>query len=64
MSEEMNYSIFCMEEYKQYKHMKGEEVAEIFKKYNVFDYVISCYDALHTTGTEYMIEDIDMYIRF
>ncbi|MDR3072680.1 MAG: DUF3791 domain-containing protein [Clostridiales Family XIII bacterium] len=29
----------------------------------ISDYVISCYEALHTTGTDYIVEDIDLFIE-
>ena len=51
-----------MEEYKLEKKLSGRALSELFRKYNVFDYIIESYDALHTTGTKYMINDIDMYI--
>jgi len=28
----------------------------------VWDYLYACYEALHTTGTNYIIHDIDLYI--
>lgn len=36
---------------------------DLFKKYNVFHYLTTCYDVLHTTGREYIMEDIDIYIK-
>lgn len=62
MSSQINYLIFCIEQYKLHKNMRGKDVADLFKRYNVYDYILSCFDALHTTGTEYVMEDIDMYI--
>jgi hypothetical protein len=37
--------------YKAAKHMTGKEVIGLFKRYGIADYVLSCYEALHTTGT-------------
>ena len=31
--------------------------------YRVWDYVYSCFEALHTTGANYIVEDIDLYIE-
>ena len=28
-----------------------------------WDYIYSCFEALHTTGENYIIEDIDLYIE-
>lgn len=30
--------------------------------YGVLDYVSSCFDVLHTTGRDYIVEDIDIFI--
>jgi hypothetical protein len=36
---------------------------ELFGQYGVVDYIMACYEALHTTGTNYIIEDIDLFIE-
>ena len=43
--------------------MTGKQVIELFKLYDITDYVLSCYEALHTTGTNYIVEDIDLFIE-
>ena len=30
---------------------------------SVWEYVYSCFEALHTTGANYIVEDIDLYIE-
>ncbi len=62
MSKELPFIVLCVEEYKNRKGMTGKEVVDLFNKYSVFDYIRSFYDALHTTGTRYIINDIDLYI--
>ena len=57
MSSQMNYLIFCMEQYKLHKHLSGKEVAELFKQYRVYEYILSCFDALHTTGTRILLAE-------
>lgn len=42
--------------------MTGKQVAELFTRYDVWVYVYSCYEALHTTGANYIVEDIDLYM--
>jgi hypothetical protein len=49
--------------YKAAKHMTGRQAMELFKRYGVMDYVLSCYEALHTTGTNYIVEDIDLFVE-
>ena len=63
MSKEGKFLVFCIEMYKAAKNMTGKQVMELFKRYDITDYVLSCYEALHTTGTNYIIEDIDLFIE-
>lgn len=63
MSKEGKFLIYCLEMYKAAKQMTGEQVIKLFKQYGVIDYVLSCYEALHTTGTNYIVEDIDLFIE-
>ena len=63
MSKEGNFLIFCIEQYRTAKNMTGKEVINLFKQYKISEYIVSCFEALHTTGTNYIIEDIDLYIE-
>ena len=36
---------------------------DLFRKYRISEYIVSYFEALHTTGTNYIIEDIDLYIE-
>jgi hypothetical protein len=62
MSKEGKFLVYCLEMYKAAKHLTGRQVIELFTRYGVTDYVLSCYEALHTTGTNYIIEDIDLFV--
>lgn len=63
MSKELPFIVLCVEEYKNTKNMDGKDVVDLFNKYEVFGYIRSFYEALHTTGTKYIINDIDSYIE-
>lgn len=63
MSKEGNFLIYCIEQYKSAKNLNGKEVIKLFGDYKVSEYIISCFEALHTTGIEYIIDDIDLYIK-
>lgn len=63
MTEQGKFLIYCTEQYKSAKHLTGKQVSELFTHYSVWDYIYSCFEALHTTGTNYIIEDIDLYIK-
>ncbi len=63
MSRQGDFLIFCTEQYKSAKNLTGKQVSELFTRYGVWDYIYSCFEALHTTGVNYIIEDIDLYIK-
>lgn len=62
MSKEGSFLIYCTEQYKSAKGLNGKQVSELFTSYKVWDYIYSCFEALHTTGEKYIVEDIDSYI--
>ena len=62
MSKQGDFMIYCTEQYKTAKNLTGRQVAELFSRYSVWDYIYSCFEALHTTGANYIVEDIDLYI--
>lgn len=63
MSKEGNFLVYCTEQYKNAKGLSGKQVAELFNQYKVWEYIYSCFEALHTTGKNYIINDIDIYIE-
>lgn len=62
MSKTLEFKVFCFEAYRAEKKLTGKETISLFKKYGVLDYLDTCYNVLHTTGREYIIEDIDLFI--
>lgn len=63
MSKEGKFLIFCIEQYKIAKKLTGKQVIDLFREYKISEYIVSCFEALHTTGTNYIVEDIDLYIE-
>jgi hypothetical protein len=63
VSKEGKFLIYCIEIYKAAKNLSGRQIIELFKRYGLFDYVLTCYEALHTTGEKYIIEDINSFIE-
>ncbi|MGL4484955.1 MAG: DUF3791 domain-containing protein [Anaerovoracaceae bacterium] len=45
------------------KSLTGAEVADIFDKNGVVDFLLSGYDMLHTQSMEYVINEIHEYLR-
>ena len=62
MNRNIDFTVFCLESYKQAHHLKGKDALKVFSDNNVFNYIKSVYDVLHTTGQDYIVEDIDIYI--
>ena len=62
MSEQGRFLVYCIEIYKLAKQKTGRQVFELFERYGVIDYIMECYGALHTTGEEYIVDDLDRFI--
>ena len=43
--------------------MKGADAANMFEKEGVLDYLIDGYDVLHTQSLEYVIDEIELYLK-
>ena len=63
MSEAGNFLVYCIETYKTSKNLTGKQVIELFTRYMVSEYIYSCFEALHTTGDSYIVNDIDLFIE-
>lgn len=62
MTREGEFLIYCLEIYRSAKNMTGKEVIRLFEKYHISEYVKNYFEALHTTGEKYIINDIDLFI--
>lgn len=63
MSKTLEFKAFCFEAYRNEKKLTGSETMSLFKKYGVLDYINTCFDVLHTTSRDYIVEDIDIFIE-
>jgi hypothetical protein len=63
MTENAEFVAYCIEEYKAAHSLNGKEVIALFMKYNIIDYILSCYGALHTIGGLAIAEDIHSLIE-
>ena len=63
MSDAGKFLVFCIETYKTAKKLNGKQTIELFSKYGVGEYIYECFDALHTTGDKYIVNDIDLFIE-
>ena len=63
MPDVINFKAFCIEWYKTEYNLSGKNVIQLFTRYGVLDYIGSFYDVLHTFGDQYIVQDIDRYIK-
>ena len=57
------FIVYCVEIYKTAHKLTGKQVAQLFTSHGIFEYVADCYEALHTTGPEYIVDDISGLIE-
>ena len=57
------YKPYCLENYAISKRISGLSAWTIFKESGADDYVIENYDLLHTQGLEYLLDDIQRFIK-
>ena len=62
MNEADKFLIYCIEMYRRAKRITGRAAYRLFRSTGADDYVRRCYGALHTTGEQYILADIDGYI--
>ena len=63
MSRESEFLIFCLELYRHAKSKSGAEVFDLFAKSGARDYVLKHFESLHTTGNQYILSDIDEFLK-
>jgi len=61
--EVFGFFTYCLENYAISKRISGLSAWTIFKESGADDYVIENYDLLHTQGLEYLLDDIQRFIK-
>ena len=61
---ELTFVVFILYALGQHWKMTTPEVYDILNSTGILDdYIIKCYDVLHTLGKEYLVEDITEFVR-
>lgn len=58
-----DFLIYVIEEYKYLEKKDAKATICLFTEYNVFDYLINHYDALHMMGGRAISDDINIFIK-
>lgn len=60
----LTFVVFILHALGQHWNMTTPEVYEILNTTGILDdYIIKCFDVLHTLGKEYLVEDITEFVR-
>lgn len=62
-NEQTYFLSFYIEQYKHLKNTDGSSVKDLFDKFGVSDYLIQNYEVLHTQGRQWLLDDIDTFIK-
>ena len=54
---------FCIEQYKEAKGLSSSEAMALLSEYAVLEYLAEHWEILHTQGRQWIIEDIDEFIK-
>ncbi len=57
------FQLFCIEQYKVAKNISGAKALAEFEKYDLFPFLDSGYELLHTQSLDYTIKEITKYIE-
>jgi hypothetical protein len=58
-----DFLVYVIEEYKFLENKTAKDTMELFSKYNVFNYIINNYNALHTMGGRAIADDINCLMK-
>ena len=53
----------CIELYKDEKGISGQEAYHYLRRTGAMDFIIRCWEGLHMTSPQYIVDSIDEYIR-
>lgn len=59
----IEFIAFCIENFKVKHGMKGKAVANLFYESKVLEFLKDAYEMLHTQSKDYIIEEIEVYLR-
>lgn len=62
MSASGSFLIYCIELYRHAKKMSGSAVYDLFRRTGADDYIQRSFGALHTTGEQYVLDDIEGFL--
>jgi hypothetical protein len=62
MCKEMVFLIYCLERYRYFKGLSGQEAVDLFQRYDLINYITTYFEALHTMSDAAIMQDLDEQI--
>ncbi|MBQ6438480.1 DUF3791 domain-containing protein [bacterium] len=62
MSEAGKFLIYCLERYRYRYGLSAAAVQTLFEKTGTDQYVLGNFEALHTVGEQYLLDDLHSFI--
>lgn len=63
-SQSLNFTIFCIGSLADHLKISAREVYHKLQSAGIIsDYIVPCYDVLHTFSKEYIVEDLVEYMK-
>lgn len=59
----IEFASFCIENFKVKHSITGKEVAILFRQSGVLEFIRNGYEMLHTQGKEYILEEIEIFLK-
>jgi hypothetical protein len=62
---ELDFAVFCIESIAEHLNMNGFDVYNLFTADSKIldDYIVQCYEPLHTQSKEYIVNDIVEHMK-
>ena len=60
---ELLFVSFCIEMYARRHGMDGGYVLRLFDEKGVCDFLVDCYDPLHSQDREYILDEIELFMK-
>ncbi len=58
-----SFQLFCLESYRSTNGVTAKKALTDFKRYNVFGFLESGYDVLHSQSQHYILSEIELFIK-
>ena len=59
----LEFVLFCVEMYAQDRELSGRIVMDKFSEFGVIDFLRAGYEVLHTQSKEYVLSEIDLFLK-